>query len=117
MMNMMNSFYGHYGWGQEMMGSWPWWFAGIGAIGVTFVIVFVVIALLLKGYALWHAAKRDEKSWFIILLIVNTFGILELIYLIFILKLWPKRDAKDMSDMHHHEHEGHSHHHHSHSNE
>lgn len=34
-----------------------------------------------KGAALWRAARRGEKPWFIALLIVNTVGLLEILYL------------------------------------
>ena len=34
-----------------------------------------------KGLALWHSARRGETVWFIVLLFVNTLGILEIIYL------------------------------------
>ncbi|MBU3969040.1 hypothetical protein KJ991_02390 [Patescibacteria group bacterium] len=34
-----------------------------------------------KGYALWLAAKKDHKWWFVILLIVNTLAILDIIYI------------------------------------
>ncbi|MCX6763555.1 MAG: DUF5652 family protein [Candidatus Moranbacteria bacterium] len=34
-----------------------------------------------KGWALWKAAKKGDKIWFIVLLIVNTLGILEIIYI------------------------------------
>ena len=47
-------------------------------------LVLLVAVIVLKGYALWTAAKRNEKWWFIILLIVNTAGILELVYLYFV---------------------------------
>ena len=48
---------------------------------------FVLIPLLIwtlfwKGLALWHAARRGSTFWFIILLVINTAGILEIIYLI-----------------------------------
>jgi len=47
------------------------------------VILFVILwTVTLKGYALWHAARNSQKEWFIALLIINTFGILELVYLI-----------------------------------
>ena len=50
-----------------------------------------------KGLALWHAAKRDEKKWFVALLILNTLGILEIIYLFFIVKIkLGKRKEGDM---------------------
>ena len=39
-----------------------------------------------KGLALWVAANRKEKVWFIALLIIQTVGILEIIYLTFIVK-------------------------------
>ena len=39
-----------------------------------------------KGFALWRAAQLAQKKWFIALLIINTFGILELVYLFFISK-------------------------------
>lgn len=38
--------------------------------------------LTLKGFALWHAARAGQKTWFVALLILNTFGLVELLYLI-----------------------------------
>ena len=38
------------------------------------------------GWALWRAAKDDNKIWFIILLLVHTMGILDIIYIFFISK-------------------------------
>jgi len=34
-----------------------------------------------KGIALWRAARRRSYAWFVVLLIVNTLGILEIIYI------------------------------------
>jgi methionyl-tRNA synthetase len=34
-----------------------------------------------KGYALWQAAKKNDKVWFIILLLLNTLAILEILYI------------------------------------
>ena len=39
-----------------------------------------------KGVALWHAARNQQKIWFIIILLVNTIGVLEIIYLLFFRK-------------------------------
>lgn len=50
-------------------------------------ILVLVWSLFWKGLALWHASKRDEKKWFIALLILNTLGILEIIYLFFVVKI------------------------------
>lgn len=34
-----------------------------------------------KGWALWRAARFGQKKWFIVLLVVNTLGILEILYI------------------------------------
>jgi hypothetical protein len=34
-----------------------------------------------KGIALWKAAKKEDKIWFIVLLVVNTAAILEILYI------------------------------------
>lgn len=47
----------------------------------------IVLALLMiwsvvwKGLALWKAANQRSKVWFVILLLVNTVGILDILYL------------------------------------
>ncbi|MFA5000504.1 MAG: DUF5652 family protein [Patescibacteria group bacterium] len=38
-------------------------------------------SLAWKGVALWKAARRKEKGWFIALLVVNTMALLEIIYI------------------------------------
>ena len=38
-------------------------------------------ALIWKGLALWRASKQAQRNWFIVLLVLNTIGILEIIYL------------------------------------
>jgi hypothetical protein len=50
----------------------------IVVIGLLSAIVFAVI---LKGFALWRAARNNSSGWFVALLLVNTFGILEILYL------------------------------------
>lgn len=34
-----------------------------------------------KGVALWKAAHKNHKTWFIVMLIVNTLAILEILYI------------------------------------
>jgi len=36
-----------------------------------------------KGVALWKAARRNSKAWFVVLLVLNTFALLEIIYVFF----------------------------------
>lgn len=63
---------------------------GLGVLTIGFLLFFVLMAAIvaLKGYALWNAVKRDETAWFVVLLLINTMGILELIYLYFIVGKW-----------------------------
>jgi hypothetical protein len=57
-------------------GGWhfPLWVFG-------FLPVLMVWSLIWKGLALWRAAHNDSKPWFIALLLINTVGILEILYL------------------------------------
>jgi methionyl-tRNA synthetase len=45
------------------------------------IVIALIWTMIWKGLALWQAAKRSEKIWFIAMLVVNTVGILEIIYL------------------------------------
>lgn len=51
-------------------------------------IIGLIIAWTLpwKGYALWKAAQSKHTWWFIALLVINTFAILEILYIFVILK-------------------------------
>lgn len=53
---------------------------GLPIFGSLFVLV-ILWSLVWKGLALWRAAKRDDMWWFIAFLVLNTLGILEIIYL------------------------------------
>ncbi len=57
-------------------------------------IIAILWVLPWKGYALWTAARRGEKRWFIALIIINTFGILDIFYIFYIAKKTPKDIAK-----------------------
>ena len=47
----------------------------------------LLLALLLmwvlpwKGVALWQAAKKDDRWWFVALLVLNTLAILDILYI------------------------------------
>lgn len=45
------------------------------------ILIIMVWSLIWKGLALWKAAKRGDAIWFIVFLVVNTLGILEILYL------------------------------------
>lgn len=42
----------------------------------------IVWALFWKGLALWKSARNGQKWWYVAILIVNSLGILPIIYLI-----------------------------------
>lgn len=51
--------------------------------GYNSIVYYIILlwSLFWKGIALYRAAKNDQRNWFIVLLIINIFGILEIIYL------------------------------------
>lgn len=51
-------------------------------IVIIFLAILFIIDIILKGLAMWRASKNNSKIWFWCLLIINTFGILPLIYLL-----------------------------------
>lgn len=57
----------------------------LGGMGLL-AVVALLWSLIWKGLALWHAAKRNDGWWFVLFLVVNTLGILEIIYLFFVCK-------------------------------
>ena len=45
------------------------------------VLALTAWTLVWKGLALWHAARVEQKQWFVAVLVLNTLGILEIVYL------------------------------------
>lgn len=71
---MWNNSYGSY------------WYPGAAFGGLMAGFSFLLIPLLVwslfwKGWALWKAAKNDSKPWFVALLLINTMGILDILYI------------------------------------
>jgi hypothetical protein len=69
-----------------------------GLSGLAFIIfvvaslVFVLWSIFWKGWALWIAARNGSKTWFIALLVINTVGILEILYIF----IFSKRKKKEI---------------------
>jgi len=64
--------------GWQMMGGW---WPGIGPGWGFLFILLVAWALVWKGMALWKSARHAHKVWFVVLLVTNTVGILDILYL------------------------------------
>jgi hypothetical protein len=75
-----------YAWRMNWFGPSYGFFDSIPANGLL-LIVLVLWILFWKGLALWHAGRRGQGWWFVILLILNTAGILDIIYLFAVCKL------------------------------
>ena len=48
------------------------------------IILVFIWSLVWKGLALWKSARRQEKWWFVAMIIINSVGILEIIYIFFL---------------------------------
>ncbi len=73
---MMGNYYNYWSPYSNMMGR--------DGFGVWFGFLFVPLilwSLVWKGLALWKSARAGGKGWFIALLLVNTLGILEILYI------------------------------------
>lgn len=62
-----------------------------------FIIAIALWTITIKGFALWHAARNGQREWFIALLVINTLGILEVVYL-----LWFRKDKQGHNHVHTH---------------
>lgn len=47
------------------------------------ILPFLLLEMILKSYALWRAGRNNQPYWFIALAVVNSLGILPIIYLVF----------------------------------
>lgn len=54
--------------------------------------IFVIWTILWKGLALYRAGANRSPGWFVVLLLVNTLGILEILYF-FIFSRGRKREV------------------------
>lgn len=52
------------------------------ADNVVWLLVVMTWTIVWTGLALWTSARRGSKGWFIVFLLVNTVGLLEIIYLL-----------------------------------
>lgn len=65
-------------------------FATLGVVGGVLLALSIIWTLVWKGFALWIAAREKRKLWFIAVLILNTLGILEIVF-IFFFSDWRKK--------------------------
>lgn len=61
---------------------------------LSFVVLAAIWDLVWKGLGLWRAAQRRESGWFVAILLINTLGILPLLYLYVFSKPVGEKPAK-----------------------
>jgi hypothetical protein len=68
---------------------------GLGQNQMWLFFILYLWSLLWKGLALWRSAKLKQRNWFVGILVLNTAGILEIVYLfIFATKKMTLRELK-----------------------
>jgi hypothetical protein len=82
-----------------MYHSSSWWFSSPLIVGWSIVLIALAIwSLVWKGRALWKAARLGHLGWFVALLIINTAGILDILYIYVFSK--PKMSKNSDSSTH-----------------
>jgi Family of unknown function (DUF5652) len=69
--------------------------AMIGQLGIPswmfpLVVIILIWSAIWKGLALWKSARNNSPIWFVVLFLVNTVGILEILY-IFVFSKYSKK--------------------------
>ncbi len=62
-------------------------------------ILLIIWTLIWKGLALWRSARLNQKGWFIAILIINFFGVLEIAYLVYTQKQIDEQDRKNQEKL------------------
>lgn len=68
--------------------------AALGTIGLVILIAIAIWSIVWKGLALWKSARKSHMIWFIVMLVLNTVGILEILYIFIFSKLGESKAKK-----------------------
>jgi len=58
----------------------------INLLNNPWIILLIIWSLIWKYIALWKCGRNNQITWFVFISIINTLGILEIIYLLFFRK-------------------------------
>ena len=53
----------------------------LGVLAIPLLALVIIWSLAIKGVALWRSARKGHKVWFVVFLLLNDIGVLELVYL------------------------------------
>lgn len=73
-------------------------YSGMSGSVTAMLVVLAVWSLVWKGFALWKAARNGSKPWFIVMLVLNTVGILEIVYIFYFSKKAIKKPTSTGGD-------------------
>jgi hypothetical protein len=59
--------------------------------------IILIWTLIWKGIALWKSARLNQPIWFVALLVLNTIGILPILYIFVFSKYKFKKSVKEKS--------------------
>lgn len=65
-----------------MRGSWEVMEAAMGGWW-TMLVLLVLADVILRGMGMWRAAKKGQQGWFVAMLVINSVGILPVVYMLF----------------------------------
>jgi hypothetical protein len=54
--------------------------------------VILIWILVWKGLALWKSSHKEQPIWFVVLLVLNTLGLLEILYIFVFSKMSKKKE-------------------------
>jgi len=57
-------------------------------------LLILIWSLVWKGLALWRAARKGDKTWYVVILLINLLGLESIVYLL-VTKGEEKKDPKD----------------------
>jgi lipoprotein signal peptidase len=78
----------------------PWhWNTSLGVFQNTggWWLFLIAWSVFWKGIALWNAAKRSQKAWFIAFMLIQSGGIVELFYLLFVSNAFSGSNTQEKS--------------------
>lgn len=64
-------------------------------VALAIMIIISIWSLVWKGLALWKASKKNHRIWFIVILLINSIGILEILYIYVFSKMNLKKSKKE----------------------
>ena len=66
--------------------------AGLLGVPIWLIAIASIWSIIWKGLALWKSARLRQPIWFVVILVINTLGILEILYIFLFSKI--KLDEK-----------------------